>query len=306
MFNQVRADMCAACIQSVQPFPDDMLELQEEATKYTNPDDEIWTLGILATRCATLFAGIVGKNQGLPLPVSWNDFVKEAIDLQDCFQAVFDQLAILEPYVTIQEPVTPVSSRLRSGFVAYKGRYDIYRTSWAIRLWNNSRMIEIIVCEMVCWLINKVLTIDADTAAGAASGGIAGGVSGGVVTLPALPSHGIDRAKLKARMQYTADLISLRGEEILMSIPQGLGLVYIPGSEEPGNQYSGVNVSGGYMLTWHLYTVGKSPVITAEDRKWVIDRLKGVGDSAGIDMAWQLAEDLVKIEHGIMYQVSRG
>ncbi|KAE8411723.1 hypothetical protein BDV36DRAFT_273812 [Aspergillus pseudocaelatus] len=266
MFNQVRADMSAACIQSIQPFPDDMRELQEEATKYTDPSDAFWLLGVLATQCATLFASVTAKHRGIPLPrdMTWLHFLEVSIALQDDFQYVLDILARQEPYITIHESCESAE------FISYNGQYHLYQTSWAIRLWNNSRMVEIIVCEIVCWLINKVLAEN-----------------------PAYPAEG--RLKLKSRLQYAAQIMSRRGEEILASVPQGLGLVLLPDAHKPQLP----NVSGGYMLIWNLYTVGKSPVISYQNRLWVIKQLKDVSRSAGIAMAFQLAEDLVRLERKI-------
>ena len=264
MFNQVRADMSAACIQTIQPFPEDMRLLQEEGTKHTDPSDAFWLVGILATECATLFAGVAAKNHGAPSSMSWPEWLDESIRIQDRFQEVFGLLAIQEPYTTIQEPDDS------SSFISYRGRYDLYRSSWSIRLWNNTRMIDIIACEIVCWLINKLIT------------------SRQGYSKEDLP-------KYKSKLRYAAHIISQRGEEIMASVPQGLGHVYIPGQYNPADEPPELCVSGGYMLTWNLYTVGKSPVITNDDREWVIKRLKGISDSAGIAMAYQLAEDLEKI-----------
>ncbi|KAJ5814379.1 uncharacterized protein N7503_001129 [Penicillium pulvis] len=264
MFNQVRADMTTACIQSVQPFPDDMHELQEEATKYTDPSDAFWLLGVLASRCATLFAQVAGKNKGVHYSKSWFDFLKESIAIQDDFEHVLDILARQESYTTIQEACGS------AGFISYNGRYNLYKTSWAIRLWNNSRMVEIIVCEITCWLMPKVLADD-----------------------PLSPD--VRQMNLTSKLQYATDIMSRRGEEILASVPQGLGLVMVPDADKPQQP----NVSGGYMLIWNLYTVGKSPTISHQTRKWIVKQLKGISESAGITMAFQLAEDLVKIEESI-------
>lgn len=269
MFNQVRADMCAACIQSIQPFPDDMRELQDEATKYTEPTDAFWILGILSSRCATLFARVVAKNKGAALTISWSDFLEESIALQAGFKTAAAILAVQQPYTSIQEP------KGSSAFISFRGRYDLYQTAFSIRLWNNSRMVEIIVCEIICWLINKIITSDLD-----GSG----------------PVSGQDGTELKSKLHYAAHIIAERGEDILSSIPQGLGLVFAPGQHQYFEEPPQANISGGYMLVWHLYTVGKSPVIGDGDRKWVIERLKGISESAGIDMALQLAEDLAKLE----------
>lgn len=262
MFNQVRADMSAVCIQCIQPFSDDMRELQEKATKYTSSSDVFWLLGLLATRCATLFAHVTAKDTGVHFPrdMPWSYFLEVSITLQDDFQSVLDILARQEPYTTIQEPCGGAK------FIPCNGRYSLYKTSWAIRLWNNSRMVEIIVCEIICWLINKILAED-----------------------PTYSAEG--RLNLTSKLQYAMQTMSSRMEDILASIPQGLGLVSFPDSIKPQQP----NVSGGYMLIWSLYTVGKSPVISYENHRWVIKQLQGISESANIAMASQLAEDLVKI-----------
>ncbi|KAJ5215487.1 uncharacterized protein N7498_001894 [Penicillium cinerascens] len=262
MFNQVRADMSAVCIQCLQPFPDDMCELQEKATKYTSSSDACWLLGVLASRCATLFASVAAKHNGIRFPrhMSWLYFLEVSVTLQDDFQSVLDILAIQEPYTTIQEPCGSTE------FIPCNGRYSLYKTSWAIRLWNNSRMVEIIVCEIICWLINKILAED-----------------------PTYFAEG--RLNLISRLQYAMQIISRRIEDILASIPQGLGLVSFPDAIKPQKP----NVSGGYMLIWNLYTVGKSPIVSYENRLWVIKQLQGISESANIAVASQLAEDLVTI-----------
>jgi hypothetical protein len=56
------------------------------------------------------------------------------------------------------------------------------------------------------------------------------------------------------------------------------------------------NVSGGYMLTWGLYMVGKCAVTTKDTRRWIIQRLQGIGSSTGTSIALQLVEDIIKID----------
>lgn len=267
MFNQVRADMTAACLQSIQPFPDDMRELQEEATKNTDTSSAFWLLGVLATRCATLFANVSKNNWDIHASdfIPWSYFLEEAIVLQDDFQHVLTLLAIQEPHTTILEFSGETSS------IIYNGRYDLYGTSWAIRLWNNSRMVEIVVCEIACWLINKILTTD-------------------------LAQPAQVHLKLKLKLQELLQIMSKRGEDVLASVPQGLGLISVLESQNSVDSPSHICVSGGYMLTWNLYTVGKSPVVNDKTRQWIIKQLKGISKSAGIAMALQLAQDIVKID----------
>jgi hypothetical protein len=267
MFNQVRADMAISCIQRNLPFPDDIRELQEEASKHADTSGAFWLVGVLATRCATLFANVT-KNDELTHSsdfIPWSHFLEEVIALQNDFQHALALLAIEEPYTTVLE-----SSEV-GGSVIHNGRYDLYETSWSIRLWNNSRTVEIIVHEIACWLINKVLT-----------------------EYPEQPAH--DRLNLGLKLHELLQIMSQRGGDILASVPQGLGLVSRPESQTSADGPSHTCVSDGYMLMWSLYTVGKSPVADDKTRQWVIKQLKGISKSSGIAMALELAQALVKVD----------
>ena len=267
MFNQVRADMSAACVQTIQPFPDDMRELQEEAAKHIDTSSASWLVGVLSTRCITLFADVTKNNVDTSESdfIPWSYFLEEAIALQDDFQHALALLAIQQPYTT-----TLGSSGDRDSII-YNGRYDLYETAWAMRVWNNSRLLEIIVCEIVCWLINKVLTRES-------------------------APPGLTHKKLQLKLQQSLQVMSKLGEDILASVPQGLGYISMPESPKSPDSSCHASVSGGYMLTWSLYTVGKSPVVNDKTRQWVIKRLQGIAKSSGIAMALELAQDIVKID----------
>lgn len=267
MFNQVRADMAAACLQSIEPFPDDLRELQEEAAKHADTSSAVWLLGVLATRCATLFANVAKNTRDFHASdfIPWSRFLEEVIALQNDLQQALVLLAIQEPYTTILESSEVTES------VMHNGRYDLYETSWAIRLWNNSRMVEIIVCEIACWLINKILATDR-----------------------AQPAQ--VHLNLKLKLHELLQIMLERGGDVLASIPQGLGLVSVSNSQTSVYSPSHTCVSGGYMLIWSLYTVGKSPVVDDKTRQWIIKQLKDISRGAGIAMALQLAQDVVKVD----------
>ena len=266
LFNQVRADMSAACVQAIQPFPEDMRELQEEATKHVDTSSAFWLIGVLATRCNTLFADVTKNNQIVPESefIPWPYFLQEAIALEADFQDVLALLAIQEPYTTTVQPCGDTD------YMIYNGRYDIYETSWAIRIWNNSRLLEIIVCEVVCWLINKILLREL-----------------------LQPDQAI---KLKLKLQDSLQIMSMRGQEILASVPQGLGYISVSESPSHADSCSNASVSGGYMMTWSLYTVGRSPVVDDATREWIIKQLETISKSAGVAMALQLSQDMAKVD----------
>ncbi|KAL2823979.1 hypothetical protein BDW59DRAFT_147991 [Aspergillus cavernicola] len=259
MFNQVRADMAVACLHGNQPFPEHMRELQEEAAKHADTSSAWWLLGVLATRCANLLWSITNNTEKIP----WSDFLKVATVLQGDFQFVFGLLAIQEPYTTTRESGGDPD-------IIYNGRYDLYRTSWAIRVWNNSRNLQMIVCEVTCYLLNKVLTTDLSP---------------------------VIRAQLKLKLQETLQVLSTLGEDMLATVPQALGFISSASEHHISvNCFSHTSMSGGYILTWCLYMVGKSPLIKSKTRKWIIRHLQNIGKNAGIAIALQLLEDVVQID----------
>ena len=259
MFNQVRADMALACLHSNQPFPEDLHELQEEANKHADTSSAFWLLGVLATRCANLLWSVT-RNIG---EIPWFDLLEESTALHLDFQNVLGILATEEPYTTIEKSDGDPD-------IIYNGRFDLYKTSWAIRVWNNSRILQMIICEVMCYLLNKVLATD---------------------LAPVIRSH------LKLKLQGTLQILLKLADDMLATVPQALGFVSTAPGRDPSVDFSAhASVSGGYMLTWCLYMVGKSPVIKSKTRKWIIRHLQDIGKNAGIAMALQLLEDIIKID----------
>ncbi|KAL4893723.1 hypothetical protein BDV59DRAFT_207522 [Aspergillus ambiguus] len=255
MFNQVRADMAAACIHSLQPFPKDMLELQKEAAKQIGASSAFWLLGVLATRCTDLLSGVHYNKRSL------EDFLEETVVLQRDFQHVMEIFTREEPYTT---------NRKCNGApeIIYEGRCDFYRTSWAIRIWNNSRMLQIIVCEIMFHLLNKLLA-----------------------------KRPTQRTQIEMRLQETVEILSELGDDILATVPQALGFVSSSKPDDISADFSSTEcVSGGHMLTWCLYTVGKSPATRSKTRKWIMKRLQDIGQNSGIAMALQFVDDIDEID----------
>ncbi|KAJ5095315.1 hypothetical protein NUU61_004671 [Penicillium alfredii] len=251
--------MTAGCIHTLQPFPKDMLEMQEEATKHADASSGFWLLGVLATRCVNLLSN-VSKTKGMESVLS---LVEEGIVLQQDFQHVLGLFTQHEPYTTTRE--------IRGDPVLiYDGRIDLYMTPWAIRVWNNSRMLQVVVCEVLFHLMNRIL--DANIT----------------------PVH---RAQIMTKLHETFQILSTLGDDMLATVPQALGVVSsAPDLDLYLDLPARVSVSRGYMVVWSLYTVGKSPVTRSETRKWIITILKHVGHTAGIAMALRFADDVDEID----------
>lgn len=259
LFNQVRADLVVVCLHGTKPFPEDMFELQEEAAKHTDTSSPFWLLGVLATRCTNLLMSI-RKNTG-EVPLS--ELLEEATVIGRDFQYALRILAIQEPYTTTRESGGDPN-------IIYNGRLDLYKGSWAIRVWNNSRSLQIILCEILCYLLNKVLATD---------------------LAPIIREH------RKLKLQETLQTLSKLGDDILATVPQALGFVSSASGPRPSIDLSfHGSVSGAYILTWCLYMVGKCMVTKSETRKWVIRRLQDIGRNTGISIALQLVENIVKLD----------
>jgi hypothetical protein len=261
MFNQVRADMSAACIHALEPFPEDMLELQEEASKQTDTSSGFWLLGVLATRCVNLLSDVSAT--AINNVATLARFMEAATILQRDFQDVLGIFSKQEPYTTIRDCSGDPD------FI-YNARYDLYRTSWAIRLWNNSRVLQVIVCEITFHLLAKALT----------------------TALP--PAR---RTQIEMTLQETSQILTMLGDDILATVPQTLGFVSSATEPHtPTDSSANASASGGNMLIWCLYTVGKSPVTKSWTRKWIMRRLQDIGQNGGIPMALQFVDDIDEID----------
>jgi hypothetical protein len=129
-----------------------------------------------------------------------------------------------------------------------------------------------IVCEIELYVLKKVLATE-------------------------LTITSVAQEALKLKLQMAMQILSTLGEDILATMPQALELLS-PGSEHYpclDLSFRG-SVSGGYILTWCLYMVGKCPATRSETRRWVIQRLQEFGTKIGISIALRLVEEIVKTE----------
>ncbi|SPB44607.1 putative endo-1, 4-beta-xylanase B domain protein [Aspergillus niger] len=258
IFNQVRADTVITCLHGNQLFPEDLLVLQEDATKHTNIYNLFWLLGVSATKCVNLLYSVT-QNQS---KISWPEKLEEAIRLQKKFQRVFEVLLLTNPYTTVYEPTADPE-------IIHNSQFNVYQSTWAIRVWNNGRCIRMIISEILYSILMKVLATDLP---------------------PAM------RMILEAKFQETVQIMSNLGKNMLATVPQILDYVSLVAGHVSYNPTSTASVPGGYSLIWILYMVGKSPVTKRKSRKWIIRRLQDIGRDAGFAMALQLLEGVIKID----------
>ena len=262
MFNQVRADLMIACIHAKKPFPEDMLALQQEASKHAEASSPFWFLGELGTRCANLYMSVIEpKRKG---ELSWTELLSRANLLERDFSDLVSLLVVQEPYTTVRGSVGDPNA-------VYNGRYDLYSDLWAVRLWNNWRSLRMIVCRIRCFLFNKVLDTDG---------------------LASATLHNMEPG-----LQETLQILSRLGDDILATVPQTLQFLNPASDPSPSADPSlHDSVSGGYMLTWALSMVGKSPTASSETRAWVIQRLQDIGRRNGVSIALQAIDEIMEMD----------
>ncbi|CAL5870791.1 uncharacterized protein PFLUO_LOCUS5031 [Penicillium psychrofluorescens] len=198
--------------------------------------------------------------------IPWSNLLEDSTTLDCDLQYVSEFLAEQEPYKTTESDGDPK--------IIYNGRVDLYKDSWAIRLWNNMRNIRMITCEITCVLLNNALAKDLAPAA---------------------------RECMKLNLQETMQTLSKLGDDILATVPQALESLCITSKSGSANQSFDGNVSGGYMLTWGLYMVGKSPAATSGARQWIIRLLHDVFMNAGLSISLQIAEHIMRIDETAKY-----
>lgn len=256
MFNQVRADMVVVCFYTNKAFPDDLLALQEEANYHPDSSSSFYQLGVLATRCVNL-CWMVQNNE----EINWSNLLHEVDSIERGFQRITRVLSADEAY----KAFPAINSDC---CLVYNSRFDIYKSNWGLRVWNSSRKLQLKVYEATCVLLSKAITGQ---------------------PVPQI------QADLKQRLQETWERLAKLGDDLVATVPQALGLVSSANCPSVDSSLP-ISVSGGYMLTWSLYTAGKSSVISGKTRQWIICCLDYIAKAAGIKMASQLLEDIRELD----------
>ncbi|KAF3401245.1 hypothetical protein DPV78_005290 [Talaromyces pinophilus] len=261
MFHQVRTDLVLACFRGDEAFPEDILELQGEAAKYADTSTSWWIMGVLGTRCVIVLTDVRENmhREGFP----WSDLLDEASLLARDFEDLAAILAVQEPYI-----ITRLSNS--GSNMIYNGIYAVFKDAWAIRLWANLRTLQMVVYEIIYWILVKLLATDLEAAV---------------------------REHTKVKLHGTMNTLSKLGDDILAIVPQAMELVC--SSPEPGPPIGlsvQGSVSGGYLMIWGLFMIGKSAATKRETRKFVIRLLQDIGRNTGMSVALQVVQAAIEID----------
>ncbi|KAE8381939.1 hypothetical protein BDV26DRAFT_300438 [Aspergillus bertholletiae] len=259
MFNQVRADLVGVCIHGGQPFPADMCELQEEASTHMDTMNVVWRLGVLATQCARFLWSVMNNTGEIP----WPALLEQATGLQGELQYIFGILSVESGYTTTRKSGGDPA-------VFYNEQLGSYMNCWAIRVWNNTRILQIKICDSIRYIFNQLLIAGLDP---------------------------VSQTRMELKLLDILEILSTLGNDIIATLPQALGATSSASEIDPAVGISSpINGSAGYMMIWSLYVAGKSSAMENDPRKWIIQRLREFGHAGGITLALQLVEDLIKID----------
>lgn len=261
MFNQVRKDLVIVCFRSDEAFPEEILELQEEAARYTDTSTSAWIMGVLSTRCVTVLTKVRENMYKVGFP--WIGILDEASLLARDFEDLAAVLAVQEPYLVTRMP------DLDSDMVP-NGVYAVFKDAWAIRLWSNQRTLQMVVYEIIYWILVKILSTDLEAAI---------------------------RDQMKVKLHRTMHTLSKLGDDILAIAPQAMELVCCsaPKSGPPFGLSVQGSVSGGYLMTWGLFMIAKSAAPKPETRKCAIRLLQDIGRNTGMSVALHLVQIAIEI-----------
>lgn len=147
------------------------------------------------------------------------------------------------------------------GILPYNNKYHIYRNFWVSNFWNQYRCVRIMNNHLILGCLQK---LSANTSATSVCG------------------------DLQGHSRSIKDTSSRLAEDICASVPYNLGA----GSMESTQGWSPTSESviGGYVLLWPLALAGTTTDREHPMRNWVVDCLKRIGHSMGIDQALALMD----------------
>lgn len=165
-------------------------------------------------------------------------------------------------YTTVETDMLDPSFQGRCrGILPYNDKYHIYRNFWVSNFWNQYRCVRIMNNHLILGCLQK---LSADKSATSLCG------------------------DLQGQSRTIKDTSSRLAEDICASVPYNLGA----GSMEPAQGWSPTSESfiGGYILLWPLCLAGMTRDRGHPMRNWVVDCLKCIGHSMGIDQALALVD----------------
>lgn len=311
MFIQVTSSLLISCIQRDLPMPAHVVELRKEAAKYVDSNDPAWRVQDNVIEFTYLRAGL--KDGTLSDP---EDILSTSLKLDKVFVEIFEKLPKGWGYEVVRTDSDP--------HIVFGGYYHVYRDYWVAQIYNAMRTCRILLNSSIRDELLKGFSSrpprflePEHTLQYQASTDILFKLRADI--LATAPQHlGYTKNKgspvstpspdpLSPATPYTPNTPGMvEGLEPIqhpnIAVAQPLSPPHFIHKEEPTTtpkkeeSLPMLRGSGGYFLLWPLYLVGVMDIASDEIREWVVQCLRTIGRSMGIQQAIALAGFLERKE----------
>jgi hypothetical protein len=270
IFGEALSHVITLCSRYDQPVPPRLRFLRLEMERHINGKSPSWILSTTHIEVTDLYNQVRLEQETPFLAGEWEILLSRAAELSQRLENLFAELPVSWRFKTVDDPTA------NSRFV-FRGKYHIYYNTWIAKIWDGMRACRIILNQAIyCLLLREGLTW--------------------------APHEFSEGGAYTSLLQRTVDTTTEMRDDILASVPQMLGFIqhevttgasYMDCSSSADPSHL-VPASGAYFLVWYLYLAGSLPINTLETREWIVDRLRAIRSTTGIQKAAYLADMIEK------------
>ncbi|CAI7636950.1 unnamed protein product [Penicillium glandicola] len=270
IFGEAVSHVLTLCSRYEQPVPPRLRFLRVEMERNVNGKSPSWILSTAHIEVMDLYNQVQPEQETPFLTDEWETLLSHAAELSQRLENLFAELPVSWRFKTVSDPTA--NPRL-----VFRGKYHIYYNTWIAKVWDGMRACRIMLNQVIyCLLLREGLTW--------------------------APHEFSDDGAYTSLLQRTSDTTTEMRDDILASVPQMLG--FIQHEATTGASYMDcsssadpsrlVPASGAYFVVWYLYLAGSLPINTLETREWIVDRLRAIRSTTGIQKAAYLADMIEK------------
>ncbi|KAJ5962615.1 hypothetical protein N7501_007556 [Penicillium viridicatum] len=270
IFGEAVSHVLTLCSRYDQPVPPRLRYLRVEMERNVNGKSPSWILSTAHIEVMNLYNQVQPEQETPFLAGEWETLLSHAAEISQRLENLFAELPVSWRFKTVSDPTA--NPRL-----VFQGKYHIYYNTWIAKVWDGMRACRIILNQVIyCLLLREGLTW--------------------------APHEFSDGGAYTSLLQRTSDTTTEMRDNILASVPQMLGSIQQEATTGASYMDSSstadptrlVPASGAYFVVWYLYLAGSLPVNTPETREWIVDRLRAIRSTTGIQKAAYLADMIEK------------
>lgn len=278
IFQEALSHLLASCSRLSRPIPPQIRLLRLRAAPFIPSDNIAWALSSNHIEVLDVLHDVNLERTEPHLQSSWDRLLLRACEIDGRLELLFERLTRDWQYKTVQDPNADPS-------LVYQTKFHIYYDIWIAKIWVGMRSCRIFLNLIIARLLQRECSKWA----------------------PLELEEGGAYADLPQKM---IGAIRQMRDDILASVPQMLGYVHHDTSTSaffyPRNDgahsssMTQCSVLGAYFLLWHLYLAGAFSINTNKTRCWIIECLRNISNTTGMQTAQHLANDLSREEPGLL------